>query len=142
MRFVSRIKRFQSRIGQSVTQINLRMQKKSSLCPRVRVFSTNTNGEVCTIKEDDNILVDTFISPLRRGLGGCFVRMASHALWNIPLPPSQGGANFCINRYIVPFYNMTEHIQKRSYIRCNSLIFICRDTRIRTWDPLLPKQVR
>ena len=25
---------------------------------------------------------------------------------------------------------------------CISVFFICRGTRIRTWDPLLPKQVR
>ncbi len=31
--------------------------------------------------------------------------------------------------------------KKRSHFYCNSF-FIRRDTRIRTWDPLLPKQVR
>ena len=88
------------------------------------MFSSNANGEVCTIKEGDNILIDTFISPLRRGLGGCFVRMASHVLWNIPLPPSQGGANFCVNKYIVPILNREENALLPDFIEDWGYIFV------------------
>ena len=38
------------------------------------------------------------------------------------------------------FYNLKYHIYKK--IRAIFIALICRDTRIRTWDPLLPKQVR
>ena len=44
-------------------------------------------GSFFSLVKGNNILDDTLTSPLWRGLGGCSVRMASHVLWNIPLPP-------------------------------------------------------
>ena len=58
-----------------------------------------------------------------------------------PGPPTPEAGALTGLRYIpnIGHIRLISVYEKRSY--CYDL-YRCRDTRIRTWDPLLPKQVR